>query len=147
MLGSWMGWKEDVAERIKRGNKAWWITKKRLKGARISKRQQARVVEASVESTMLFDCSVRIWRVGEIKRMQKVVDRAYRYIWSSKNKPPLMQMEEERVNMVDVRRTLGVKSLRMKIEKRVLERIGHVMQMDDGRTVKAAVLGWVGWAG
>ena len=24
MLGSWMGWKEDVDERLKRGNRAWW---------------------------------------------------------------------------------------------------------------------------
>ena len=24
MLGSWMGWKEDVDERMKRGGKAWW---------------------------------------------------------------------------------------------------------------------------
>ena len=34
-------------------------------------------------------------------------------------------------------------SPRWKIEKRVLERIGHVMRMDDGRMVKAVVLGWV----
>ena len=45
--------------------------------------------------------------------------------------------------MYDVRRELGVMSIRYKIEKRVLERIGHVMRMDDDRTVKAAVLGWV----
>ena len=143
MLGSWMGWKEDLEERIKRGKKAWWIAKKRLKGAKISKRQQARIVETSVESTMLFDCHVRTWRVGEIKRLQQVADKAYRYIWSSKNKPPLRQMEEEGVNRIDVRRILKVKSIRMKIEKRVLERIGHVMRMEDGRLVKTAVLGWV----
>ena len=28
LLGSWMGWKEDVEERLKRGNRAWWITNK-----------------------------------------------------------------------------------------------------------------------
>ena len=45
--------------------------------------------------------------------------------------------------MVDVREEFGVKSLRWKIEKRVLERIGHVVRMDDGRMVKAVVLGWM----
>ena len=45
--------------------------------------------------------------------------------------------------MVDVRRELGVKSLRWKIEKRCLERIGHVLRMDDSRMVKAVVLGWM----
>ena len=45
--------------------------------------------------------------------------------------------------MVDVRKMLRVKSMRVKIEKRALERIGHVLRMDDERMVKAAVLGWV----
>ena len=33
--------------------------------------------------------------------------------------------------------------MRWRVEKRTLERIGHVMRMEDGRLVKAAVLGWV----
>ena len=45
--------------------------------------------------------------------------------------------------MEDVRRSLGVKSIRWKVEKRILERIGHVMRMEDDRMTKAAVLGWV----
>ena len=45
--------------------------------------------------------------------------------------------------MEDVRRELGVRSLRWKIEKRILERIGHVM-MGDERMTKAVVLGWLG---
>ena len=44
--------------------------------------------------------------------------------------------------MFDVREKLGIKSIRWKIEKRTLERIGHVMRMDDSRLVKIAVLGW-----
>ena len=52
-------------------------------------------------------------------------------------------MEKERKNMADVRRELGVKSLRWKIEKRVLERIGHVMRMSDERMAKAVILGWM----
>lgn len=51
-------------------------------------------------------------------------------------------MEENHVNMYDVRCVLGVKSVAWKIEKRVLERIGHVLRMGNERVTKAAVLGW-----
>ena len=44
--------------------------------------------------------------------------------------------------MWDVRARLGIRSIRMKIELRVLERIGHVLRRGNGRQVKAAVLGW-----
>ena len=44
--------------------------------------------------------------------------------------------------MVDMRKVLGIKSIRWKIEKRVLERIGHVMRMENSRKTKAFVLGW-----
>ena len=143
MLGSWLGWKEDIEERLKRGNKAWWRTKKKLQGAKFSKRMQAKVVEASVESSLLFDCQVRTWQTGEINRLQKQVDRAYRYIWRRGNEPPLMQMQREGKNMADIRAELKVKSLRWKVEKRVLERIGHVMRMEDDRMTKGLVLGWM----
>ena len=59
MLGSWMGWKEDIDERLKRANRSWWKTKNRLKGAKFSTRLQARVVEASVETSLLFNCQAR----------------------------------------------------------------------------------------
>ena len=65
-----------------------------------------------------------------------------RYVRSKKSRPPLRQMQEEHKKMVDVRRELGVKSIRWKVEKRVLERIGHVMRMGDDRVVKGMVLGW-----
>ena len=58
MLGSWMGWREDVSQRLKRGGKAWWVAKKRLKGSRLSKRVQAKVVEMSVESTLRQELGV-----------------------------------------------------------------------------------------
>ena len=45
--------------------------------------------------------------------------------------------------MQNIRNELGVKTVRLKVEKRVLERIGHVMRMDDDRTVKAVTLGWL----
>ena len=38
---------------------------------------------------------------------------------------------------------LKVKSVRWKVEKRVLERIGQVMRMEDERMTKAVVLGWM----
>ena len=63
---------------------------------------------------------------------------------------PLRQMQQEQKNMQDVRNMLGVKSIRWKVEKRVLERVGHIMRMPDNRLVKAAVLGWLqdleGWS-
>ena len=142
MLGSFMGWKEDVEERLKRGRKAWWVTKKRLRGAKISRRCQARVVEASVEATLLFDCQARTWTSRELRRLQSFMDGCYRSVWSKKGKAPLMQMQEEHMKMEDVRRELGVRSVRWKVEKRVLERIGHVMRMGDDRMVKGVVLGW-----
>ena len=81
MLGSYMGWKGDLEERLKRARKAWWVTKKRLRWARISRRCKARIVEASVEATLLFDCQARTGSKGELKRMQVVMDRCYRSVW------------------------------------------------------------------
>ena len=54
-----------------------------------------------------------------------------------------MVEDKEKAELVDIRKELGVMSIRWKIEKQVLERIGHVMRMEDGRMVKAVVLGWV----
>lgn len=143
MLGCYMGMKKDVDMRVRRARTAWFKVKKRLQTAKISKRLQARVIEACVESTILFDCQVRTWQVGEIKRLQSTVDRYYRYVWGRRNTPPLIQMQQEGRNMQDVRNELGVKSIRLKIEKRVLERIGHVFRLSDDRIVKAVTLGWM----
>ena len=132
-----------MKNRMKRAGKCWFKLKKQLVGSKLSKRKQARVVEACVESALLFDCHVRVWQVKEIKRLQSFMDKIYRYIWSRKTKPPLIQMQEENKNMTDVWKDLGVKSIRWKIEKRVLERIGHVMRMEDDRMTKAVTLGWM----
>ena len=77
-----------------------------------------------------------------MKKLQQFMDRCYRYVRSDRNGEPLRQMEERGVNMQDVRNRLGVKSVRWKIEKRVLERIGHVVQMGNERLTKAMVFGW-----
>ena len=143
VLGSYLGPAEDIRQRLKRGGAAWFKLKGRLKGSRISKKTQARVVEACVGSTLLFDAQARTWQVRETKKVQSFIDKIYRYIWSRKVKPPLIQMQEDNKNMQDVRNELGVKSVRIRIEKRCLERIGHIMRMEDTRMVKAVTLGWM----
>ena len=95
MLGSWLGWKEDVDNRLKRAGRSWFVLRKRLVGSKMSKKMQARVVEVCVESALLFDCQVRVWQVRELNRMQRFLDRIYRHVWSKKTKPPLIQMQEE----------------------------------------------------
>ena len=78
----------------------------------------------------------------DVKKLQSWVDKLYRYIWSKKTGPPLRQMQAEGKNMQDVRNALKVNTIRWKIEKRVLERIGHILRMDVSRQTKAAILGW-----
>ena len=86
--------------------------KKEIERVASVKKKQAMIVDTCVGSTILFDCHVRTWRVGELKRLQQLMDRAYRYVWSRKNRPPLRQMQDEGKNMADVRKELGVTSLR-----------------------------------
>ena len=59
----------------------------------------------------------------DVKKLQSFIDKCYRYAWSDGRGEPLRQMEERGVNMVDVRKRLGIKSLRWKIEKRVLTKL------------------------
>ena len=143
VLGSYLSNAEDVKQRTKRGGNTWFKLKRWLKKSKLSKKRQAKIVEACVESTMLFDCQARPWKVNETKKLQQIVDKCYRHIWARKNKPPTMEMQEKEVNMYDLRKELGVNSIRSKIEKRSLERLGHIMRMEDNRTVKAAALGWM----
>ena len=143
MLGCYMGESEDTKQRKKRAGATWLKVKNRLKGSKLSKKMQAKIIEACVESTLLFDCQTRTWHLSEIKQLQSTMDKKYRWLWSKKIKPPLIQMQEDGYNMQDVRNELDVKSVRWKIEKRVMERIGHVFRMDDDRMTKAVVLGWM----
>ena len=145
VLGSWVGMDADVKNRIKRAGRLWGNVKGWLKGSRLSKRWQGKIVEACVESSLLYDCQARVWYKKDVKKLQKWVDKCYRYVWSDRNGQPLRQMSARGVNMQDVRKMLGVKSVEWKIEKRVLERIGHVMRMGNERLTKAMVLGW--WEG
>ena len=93
---------------------------------------------------MLFDCATRPWYQSEIDRLQRLVDRAYRYIWMKKNQgPALIQMENMGINMYGIRGLMKVDSIRRKIEKRCLERIGHVLRMPNDRMTKKITLGWL----
>jgi hypothetical protein len=142
MLGCWMGPKHDLDMRIRRAGQLWFRVKNRLFETTLSKTTQAKIVEACVESALLFDAQTRTWWVKDYKRLQSWMDRCYRYIWSSKKKPPLIEMQERHTNMQDVRNSLKIRSIRYKIEKRMFERIGHVLRMDNNRLTKIVTLGW-----
>ena len=144
ILGSWIGAHDDVKMRIKRASGLWVKVKEQLKNTRLSRRWQGRIVEACVESALLFDCQARMWWKKDMSKLQKWMDKCYRYVWSNRRGQPLRQMQAGHENMWDVRARLGVKSVQWKIEKRVLERIGHVLRMSNERLTKVAVLGWYG---
>ena len=54
----------------------------------------------------------------------------------------IRQMQEQGLNMADIRKALNVSTIRSKIEKPHLMRMGHILRMSDDRIVKQAVLGW-----
>ena len=114
-----------------------------LKNTRLSKRKQAKIFEACVESALIFDCAVRTWYKKDTDNLQRWTDKCLRYIWSNKTCPPLRQMQREHKNMQDVRNELDIRSIRWKVEKRVLERVGHTMRMENNRQTKVATMGWL----
>ena len=142
VLGSWLGAEADRRNRIRRAGRLWGQVKGWLRGSRMSKRSQARVVEACVESSLLYDCQARVWYKKDVRALQSWMDKCYRWIWSGGRGQPLRMMQAQEINMVDVRGRLRIRALESKIEKRVLDRIGHVMRMGDERLTKAVVLGW-----
>ena len=89
ILGSWMGEKEDVRNRIKRAGMVWGNVKGWLKGSRLSKRWQERIVQACVESSLLYDCQARVWYKRDVNKLQRWMDICYRYVWSDRNGEPL----------------------------------------------------------
>ena len=142
MLGVYLGRKEDISQRLRRGALIFTRTRKRFTKSQLSKRTQALVVDTCVKGTMLFNCNTRPFYKSELKQLQKTMERRYRLIWGSGNKEPLKEMEEKHVKMWDVRRQLGVESIRTKIEIAHLRRIGHVLRLPDDRLVKRMVLSW-----
>ena len=63
-------------------------------------------------------------------------------MWNRRTRPPPVQADREGKNTSDVKREPGARMLRWKIEKRVLERIKHLMMMEDDGMTKAVMLGW-----
>ena len=143
ILGSYADRKIDLTMRLHNECAEQHLSlKKRLKKTRLTKRQQAIVAQTCVESTALFDAAVRPLYESEINKIQREIDRLYRSIWASKNKPPINQIQEKSINMFGVRKQLTIDSMELKIEKRHLIRIGHILRMDNNRLTKQLVLGW-----
>jgi len=115
--------------------------KKRFTKCKLNKKTKAKVVETCVESTILFNSTVRPFLKSETKIIQSWIDKRYRYIWSKKKEEPLRQMERNRMNMQDVRNELDGMTVSSKIEKSHLVRIGHIARMSDERLVKQATMG------
>ena len=69
MLGSFVGRRKDNQERLKRARQGVWKVKKRLWKTKTSKINQARIVEVIVDSSVLFDCTVRPWNIAEISKL------------------------------------------------------------------------------
>ena len=88
---------------------------KSRRSMRLSKRWQARILQACVESALLFDCQARVWWKKDVMRLQKWMDKCWRYVWCNRNGEPLRQMQARGENMYDVRARLGVKSVQWKI--------------------------------
>ena len=56
---------------------------------------------------------------------------------------PLRQLERNHMNMQDVRNELNVMTIRTKIEKSHLVRIGYITRISDERLVRQAMMGWI----
>ena len=95
VLGSWLGAEADRKNRIKRAGRLWGQVKGWLRGSRMSKRGQARVVEVCVESSLLYDCQARVWYRRNLKALQSWMDKCYRLVWSGGRGQPLRRMQEQ----------------------------------------------------
>mgnify|MGYP006897387433 CR=1 FL=1 len=79
-----MGEKADIRNRkhivgmLRKRLKSW------LKESKMSKRWQARIMEACVESSLMYDCQEK-WQKREIKRLQSWMDRCNIYFWINGN--------------------------------------------------------------
>ena len=76
MLGTWLGRKIDMKHRMQSAEKAWAIIRKRFSKCRPNNVTQAKVFEACIESTLMFNAAVRPSHQREIKAMQTFVDKS-----------------------------------------------------------------------
>ena len=70
VLGNCAGSEQDIRNRIRRAGGVWGRVKDGLKGSRLSKKWQARIVEATDASRLLYDCQARVWWARDLKRLQ-----------------------------------------------------------------------------
>ena len=75
VLGSWLGAEADKRNRIKRSGRLWGQVRGWLRGSRLSKRVQASVVEACVESSLVYDRLARVWYKRDVRALQSWLDR------------------------------------------------------------------------
>ena len=80
MLGVYLGRKEEISQRLRRGALILARIRKRFTKSRLSKSTQGLVLDTCVDSTMLFNCNTRPFYKSEVKRLQKAMDRRYRLI-------------------------------------------------------------------
>ena len=103
------------------GGNALLTIKKRFEDSMLTKTTKAMIIQTVIESTMTFNCEIKAWQKKKIRKMQKVMNQGYRYFWINKKKgAALKQMEGRKVSILGVRRNLGVRLLKGKIEERVL---------------------------
>ena len=74
---------------------AWAKVRKWLWKSALLKRTRIIVVQAVVESSMLFDCNFRSWSVTDTTKIQSVVDKAYRFVWNNDKGQTLTRMQNE----------------------------------------------------
>ena len=77
----------------------WGQVRGWLRGSMISKMWQARVVEACVESSLLYDCQARVWYKKDVRALQSWIDKCYRWVWSGGRRQPLRRMQAQGENM------------------------------------------------
>ena len=137
MLGTRIGLKEDVEARLKRGYHSWSKVKQWLWKSNLGKRTRAIFVQGVVDSTPLFDNNTRAWTKGAVRRLQSLVDKCYRHVWSGGKGQPLRRIDASQ----KTRTGHSLASIRTKPETRALERLGHILRMPQERLVKRVVLG------
>ena len=74
------GHERGVNMRLRRAGGLWVKVKEQLKYTRLSKKWLASIVQACVESALLFDCQARVWWKKDVMSLQKWMDKCWRYV-------------------------------------------------------------------
>ena len=119
---------------------AWAKVRKWLWKSALLKRTRIIVVQAVVESSMLFDCNFRSWSVTDTTKIQSVVDKVYRFVWNNDKGQTLTRMQNESEYVRDQEATRHCLRTK-KIEMRALYRFGNVLRLPNDRLTKKVVLG------